>query len=331
MASKERHFHTVEPAEEVVYSEVRTNRVSPLQSTPEPEGGSSAALLARETAMSHAASYKRATICLGLLCALLLTGVVGMSVTNIIQVSQYGAALVRKLQQLNVTHDSLQLSMASDNQALKALNHNLTNENRVLRTLYTNESTAHWKVQAEKAALEKEKEELTVQRDQFNNTLMFITRFLSFPVHAFCQLNNGETYCEPCRKDWIQNGSSCYLFYRDTAWKTWAMSRLYCKDLGGDLVTIENTEEQEFIQQHTAHYGDNGYWIGLHNNNGNWVWITGSTLQNGFWIDPSKQSYDSCAVSKPSRDAQKSWMPTACGMYNKWICEMRALEWPRQV
>ncbi|KAL6488545.1 hypothetical protein MHYP_G00022860 [Metynnis hypsauchen] len=270
-----------ELAEEEVYSEIKTNREAPSQSIPEP---------AADAVKSHTASYRRATACLGLLCVLLLAGVVGMSVMNITQVSQYSAILA----------------------------------------LYTNESAAHWRVRAEKAALEKENAELAVQRDQLNTTLRFITWFPSFPVSAFCQLNNGEMYCESCRKNWIQNGSSCYLIYTGSEWRTWAWSQKYCIEQGGDLVTIDNIEEQEFIRQNTPHYFDehHGYWIGLHKNNGMWAWTTGTILDNGFWIAPPKQSDESCVLTKPSSNAQKSWKPIYCNMYNKWICEMRALEWP---
>ncbi|KAL7887466.1 hypothetical protein AOLI_G00051870 [Acnodon oligacanthus] len=245
-----------------------------------------------EEAESHTASYKLATACLGLLCVLLLAGVVGMSVMNITQVSQYSAILA----------------------------------------LYTNESAAHWRVRAEKAALEKENAELAVQRDQINTTLTFIMHFSSFPVSEFCQSNNGEMYCNSCRKNWIQNGSNCYFIYTGSHLRTWAWSQKYCIEQGGDLVTIDNIEEQEFIRQNTPHYFDehSGYWIGLHKENGTWAWTTGTTLENWFWIDPPKQLEDRCVLTKPSSSAQKSWQPIYCDMFNKWICEMRALEWPRK-
>ncbi|XP_036434137.1 asialoglycoprotein receptor 2 [Colossoma macropomum] len=271
------------PAEEVVYSDIKMNRDAPSQSIPEP---------AADAAASRAASYRWATACLGLLCVLLLAGVVAMSVMNITQVSQYSAVLA----------------------------------------LHTNETTAHWKVRAEKAALEKENAELVAQRDQLNTALRFITQFSSFPVRAFCQSNNGEMYCGPCRKNWIQNGSSCYLFHTGLNWRTWAESQQYCTEQGGDLVTVDNIEEQEFIRQNTPSYYDkyHGYWIGLNKKNGIWAWTSGTALKNGFWIDPPKQSDDSCVLTKPSSNAQKSWEPNYCNMYNKWICEMRALEWPRK-
>ncbi|XP_007249797.3 C-type lectin domain family 9 member A isoform X2 [Astyanax mexicanus] len=271
-----------DPVEEVLYSEIkRHGEKPPSQSIPEPTV---------EAAASRTPSYRTAIACLGLLCVLLLAGVVGMSVFNIIQVSQHRTTL----------------------------------------ELYTNESTAHSKLKTETAALEKEKEELTVQRDQFNNTLRSIIQFPTFPVRAFCQIRDGEIHCEPCMMNWIQNGSSCYLFYNGYDWKSWENSRQYCVGMGGDLAIIDSREEQEFIMQNSPFYYDiyHGYWIGLYKNPEVWKWTTGTKLNDGFWIKPPNPSDYSCGMVKPSSNALNSWAPTYCGMKNKWICEMSAVEWP---
>uniref|UniRef100_A0A8B9JTH6 C-type lectin domain-containing protein n=1 Tax=Astyanax mexicanus TaxID=7994 RepID=A0A8B9JTH6_ASTMX len=271
-----------DPVEEVLYSEIkRHGEKPPSQSIPEPTV---------EAAASRTPSYRTAIACLGLLCVLLLAGVVGMSVFNIIQVSQHRTTL----------------------------------------ELYTNESTAHSKLKTETAALEKEKEELTVQRDQFNNTLRSIIQFPTFPVRAFCQIRDGEIHCEPCMMNWIQNGSSCYLFYNGYDWKSWENSRQYCVGMGGDLAIIDSREEQEFIMQNSPFYYDiyHGYWIGLYKNPEVWKWTTGAKLNDGFWIKPPNPSDYSCGMVKPSSNALNSWAPTYCGMKHKWICEMSAVEWP---
>lgn len=183
----------------------------------------------------------------------------------------------------------MNLTMAASDQLLRALNRNLTNDNRLLQALYKNESTALRKVQAEKEALEKEKEELATQRNQLNNTLRTIAQMKNFQSHAFCQLTNGGTrssssslqklffsengfitfgafiipyqsinntnlltlaaiHCEPCMKNWIQNGSSCYFFYNGFDWRTWKASQENCNEMGGDLAVIDNREEQVNFQ-----------------------------------------------------------------------------------
>ncbi|KAK3551180.1 hypothetical protein QTP70_013876 [Hemibagrus guttatus] len=100
-------------------------------------------------------------------------------------------------------------------------------------------------LQADKAALEKEKEELTAQRNQFESTLRFIMQFTNFPVSEYCTLTNEEVHCEPCNKNWIQNGSSCYFFWMDLApWLTWGESQTRCTENKGHLVVIDTIEEQ---------------------------------------------------------------------------------------
>lgn len=67
---------------------------------------------------------------------------------------------------------------------------NLTSIQHLLQALYTNESMTNKMLQADKAALEKEKEDLTAQRDQFESTLRFIIQFENFPVRQYCTLTN---------------------------------------------------------------------------------------------------------------------------------------------
>ncbi|XP_047667473.1 C-type lectin domain family 4 member A isoform X2 [Tachysurus fulvidraco] len=199
--------------------------------------------------------------------------------------------------------------------------------------LYTNESMAHRMLQADKATLEKEKEELTAQRDQFENSLQLIQQFTNFPVSTYCTLTKNNVYCEPCMKDWIQNGSSCYLFWMDSGWRTWKDSQTYCAKNKGHLVVIDTPEEQEFIRQNTPFYYDDyhGYWIGLSKQNNLWIWSTGAELQNnGSWTPPN-QPKDNCVLSVPVKADIYNWVVESCGMYNRFICEMKVMVWPSQM
>lgn len=49
-------------------------------------------------------------------------------------------------------------------------------------------------LQVDKAALEKEKGELTAQRDQFENSLQLIQQFTNFPVSTYCTLTKNSKY-----------------------------------------------------------------------------------------------------------------------------------------
>ncbi|KAK1795205.1 hypothetical protein P4O66_010383, partial [Electrophorus voltai] len=226
----------VRQAEDVVYSLVMSQGEAPSNICTETTGEPTAA------ANGPSTPYRRATICLGLLCLLLLAGLVAVCVFDIIQISKYSTLLA----------------------------------------LYTDESTAHQRLQAAKVSLERDNKELTEKRDQLNGALRFIIQFSRFPANAFCHLTDGEIHCEPCLKHWIQYGSSCYFFYTgDYNLQTWQKSREHCMKTEGDLAVIDNTEEQAFINQHTPYYnGYHGYWIGLsRTNEKQWVWPTGRVLE----------------------------------------------------
>lgn len=58
-----------------------------------------------------------------------------------------------------------------------------------------------------------------------------------------------EVYCEPCMKDWTQNGSRCYLFNIIKPWLTWTDSQIYCAERGGHLAVIDTSEKQASLHK----------------------------------------------------------------------------------
>lgn len=92
----------------------------------------------------------------------------------------------KKIQQLNIIQNTrLQ-------QVIRELKLNLTVVHHLLQALYNNESTAHRLLQADKAALEKDKEELTAQTDEFRTSMRHITQLSNFPVNKYCTTTNGS-------------------------------------------------------------------------------------------------------------------------------------------
>ncbi|XP_058253066.1 asialoglycoprotein receptor 2 [Hemibagrus wyckioides] len=278
--------------ENVVYTEVKRTKEETPKNIPATTEDISA--VCEDAASPKYTSYKQATAALGLLCILLLAGLITLCVLYIKYVSKYTSILA----------------------------------------LYTNESMTNKILQADKAALEKEKEDLTAQRDQFESTLRFIIQFENFPVREYCTLTNNEVHCEPCKMNWIQNGTSCYFFWMDPApWLTWGESQTRCTENKGHLVVIDTIEEQEFITQHISFYYDqyHGYWIGLSKNNNTWIWITGAALENaGYWTaTPTPTDLRDCVLSKPISNL-KNWEANKCRMLNRYICEVKVLVWPSQ-
>uniref|UniRef100_A0A8C8DFF5 C-type lectin domain-containing protein n=1 Tax=Oryzias sinensis TaxID=183150 RepID=A0A8C8DFF5_9TELE len=127
-------------------------------------------------------------------------------------------------------------------------------------------------LQTEKAALQRQMQNLSRDRDQLNWTISVILDYQNFPVTELCPQKGGAltpsfefkvctiTYifiyicilfcssvCKPCLDGWVLFQSNCYLFTKDmysSKWKTWKKSQEFCKEKNADLVVIETLEEQ---------------------------------------------------------------------------------------
>ncbi|XP_026069063.1 C-type lectin mannose-binding isoform-like isoform X6 [Carassius auratus] len=86
---------------------------------------------------------------------------------------------------------------------------------------------------------------------------------------------------------WVQDKGRFYVFSNDT--KEWNSSRQRCQDLGGDLVIINSSEEQEFLAQQIVDFNALVlHWIGLtdHQTEGVWLWVDNSLLNNNIsWLN----------------------------------------------
>ncbi|XP_022054848.2 struthiocalcin-1-like [Acanthochromis polyacanthus] len=171
--------------------------------------------------------------------------------------------------------------------------------------------------------LENKTAKLSRDRHDLNYTLGVILNFSSFPVTEYCP----DKKCQPCRSDWILFQEKCYLFYEEDPWKTWEESRKYCRSKTADLVVINGLQEQEFISNHTNSYYDDshGYWIGLYEKNGTWVWVDGRNDTLRFWIDRQLGTSGIYALMIPGSDPTHSWDPADDMFLNKFICESEVL------
>ncbi|ROI28679.1 C-type lectin domain family 10 member A [Anabarilius grahami] len=74
---------------------------------------------------------------------------------------------------------------------------------------------------------------------------------------------------------WTYYQSSLYFISSET--KSWNESRRYCRDRGADLIIINNTTEQGFVNRISGNIsGNTGVWIGLSEADGGWKWVDGS-------------------------------------------------------
>ncbi|XP_042577546.1 killer cell lectin-like receptor subfamily F member 1 [Cyprinus carpio] len=90
-------------------------------------------------------------------------------------------------------------------------------------------------------------------------------------------------YCSDVQEKWIRAQGRFYVFSTDVM--DWNSSRERCQDLGGDLVIINNEDEQKFLSKKVN--GINNYhWIGLTDSQmeGTWLWVDNNPLNNNLQV-----------------------------------------------
>ncbi|XP_073770859.1 uncharacterized protein [Danio rerio] len=239
-------------------------------------------------------SNRASAVCLMLLCFLLLTAVIILSVhiyTNYTQETRI-AILTEESDQLltnivNITEERDQLLTRV--KGSNAEKDQLENENHILKN-------------KEKRLLS-ENDSLMKQRDQLQQEKYDMEKFL---------YEKGGCFYYKSR-----------LYFISHEKKSWSESRRYCRDRKADLIIINNREEQDFVKKISA--GDM-VWIGLTDSDeeGSWKWVYGPGMPTGFrfWgtFEPNGKTGENCAVSYSS-----GWADYPCNAYFQWICEKSAL------
>ncbi|XP_060948466.1 CD209 antigen-like protein E [Limanda limanda] len=149
-----------------------------------------------------------------------------------------------------------------------------------------------------------------------------------------CYLSKDET-CPRCEDGWEPHGGKCYFF----SWVilTWDQSRTQCKSMSGDLVVINNREEQRFLQSRVSENMDKAedmFWIGLTDtkNEGEWLWVDNTQLnprlrfwgggQPDNWTGENPDGEDCVRMGEKKGDKDLvSWFDKSCESPQKSICE----------
>ncbi|XP_071000386.1 CD209 antigen-like isoform X1 [Oncorhynchus clarkii lewisi] len=191
----------------------------------------------------HVQWWKRpsgvAAVCLGLLCVLLLAGIIGLAVYY--GVSSHRDSTERDLLQasyslLTKERDQLQTSynnMTEEKYHLQTSYNSMTEERDQLQTSYsllTNKrdqlQTSYNKITEEKDQLQTSYNNLTEERDQLQTRVRLSE--------------------EPCLAEWWKFGTSCY--YVSSTMNTAGAGQKECRTMGGELVVINSREEQVLLQ-----------------------------------------------------------------------------------
>ncbi|XP_014872024.1 C-type lectin domain family 10 member A-like [Poecilia latipinna] len=119
-----------------------------------------------------------------------------------------------------------------------------------------------------------------------------------------------------CPLGWPKFNCSCYRVFGDGSWDE---GRADCTREGGDLVVINNPEEQNFL----AELGVDG-WIGLRETEGSWLWVDGTAPNFTSWsINQTDNGGSDEDCAHITFDAGSTWNDLPCNATKSWICEKK--------
>ncbi|XP_072330668.1 lymphocyte antigen 75 [Scyliorhinus torazame] len=140
----------------------------------------------------------------------------------------------------------------------------------------------------------------------------------------------------PCTDSWIPFGDNCYHFLKPHA-STWEDAARLCQSLGGNLPTIANSVEQDFIVSHLSSL-PHTIWLGMQSSSRTRMkkWITGRLIdytnwQSSFELEPGILDFDfynlekQCAVllNDPGTAFVGKWDVVTCDQkqYYVTVCQ----------
>ncbi|XP_060050369.1 oxidized low-density lipoprotein receptor 1 [Erinaceus europaeus] len=167
----------------------------------------------------------------------------------------------------------LQISQVSD--LLKQQQANLTHQENVL------EGQILAQKQAEKTSQESQRElkamiETLAQKLEEKSKQQMELHLQNLNLQE--TLKKAVNFSGPCPQDWLWHAESCYLF--SSAPSNWEKSHENCLSLDAQMLTINSTDDLEFMRQASAH-SSFPFWMGLSlkKPKNSWLWEDGSPLK----------------------------------------------------
>ncbi|XP_031670986.1 C-type lectin domain family 4 member M-like [Oncorhynchus kisutch] len=291
-----------------------------------------------------------AAVCLGLLCVLLLAGIIGLFLYQRNQLTRYNT-LARERDQLQTSNNAL----TKERDQLQTSNNNLTKERDQLQTSDNTLTKERDQLQTSNNALTKEKDQLqtsnnalTKERDQLqtsNNALTKERDQLQTSDHtrtkerdqlqtSYNTLTKERDQLQKeterlkqslvekvCPQGWKKIGRSCY--YVSTEKKPWKESRQDCRDRGAHLVVIKSQEQQTLVNLLCG--VKNYVWIGLTDSvsEGTWKWVDDTPLTTKYWNsgEPNGDVAENCGYFYSRSSDTGAWWDYDCSYEYRWICE----------
>ncbi|XP_048084339.1 ladderlectin-like [Alosa alosa] len=101
------------------------------------------------------------------------------------------------------------------------------------------------------------------------------------------------TYMHACPYSWFHYGTRCFRFVHTA--RTWAESEQYCVMIGGNLASVHNKKEYNFIKDLVRRHTHDSRitWIGGYDalQEGLWLWSDGSRFDYTHWYPGEPNNY----------------------------------------
>uniref|UniRef100_A0A803V281 MRC1 protein n=1 Tax=Ficedula albicollis TaxID=59894 RepID=A0A803V281_FICAL len=139
----------------------------------------------------------------------------------------------------------------------------------------------------------------------------------------------GQVPAAACAEGWhrASRADSC-LKVKGNQKKSWFEAEEFCREIGGNLVTINTREDQILLWQLASEQGLNtqAFWIGLFllNPDEGFAWIDGSPVIYENWEENEPNNYEElehCVMF--NRSPQMRWNDLRCDHLLNWICETK--------
>ncbi|KAM9399135.1 uncharacterized protein ACWYII_031472 [Salvelinus alpinus] len=235
-----------------------------------------------------------AAVCLGLLCVLLLAGIIGLLLYQRNQLTSY-SSLTKEGDQLQTSDNNL----TAERDQLQTSNNPLTKERDQLQISCNNLTEEGDQLQTRYNTLTKERDQLQKEIERLKQSLVE----------------------KVCPQGWKKLGRSCY--YVSTEFKSWEESRHDCRNRGADLVVIKSQEQQTLVNWLCGVY--DYVWIGLTDSvtEGTWKWVDDTPMTTKYWNsgDPNGGRAENCVYFYSWSPDTGEWWDYYCYYKFRWICE----------
>ncbi|XP_029498351.2 C-type lectin domain family 10 member A-like [Oncorhynchus nerka] len=273
---------------------------------------------------------KAAAVCLGMLCILLLAGIVALGFYHKNIISGFEDCKVSNIN-LSTKKDQLEISFNT-----------ITNERDQLQTSYNTMKKETDQLQTIYNTMKKERDQLqttfntmTKEIDQLQTSFNTMTKEIDQLQTSFNNLAKESDHLKSERdrlqerfSDLKQAGPKGWTLFQSTWYyissevKSWDESRQDCIERGADLVIINSKVEQIFLINLNKRI-----WIGLTDKDieGTWKWVDGTKLTTSYWTGKQPDNGDGNPIFGEEDCAEIVmgwiWNDISCANHYNWVCE----------